>query len=525
MFRRWMTLCCLVLTLLSAAAAQLTRPEWTNDEETSRYEDVIAFLDSLPPNPSVLKFGWLGYSPAGRRLPMAVYGDVPDIRPETVRRSGKLVVYVQGNIHAGEVEGKEAMLELLRELARGGHAEWRRRLIVIIVPIFNADGNENISLFNRPYQYGPVAGMGQRANGQGLDLNRDHTKLESPEVRAFVSLLDRYDPHIVVDLHTTNGSFHGYHITYSHALHPALDGPLDAFQRTSFFPAVHKRMTARKWRVHRYGDYLERTPAGKPGYFYWAHEPRYNSNYVGLRNRIAVLSEAYSYVTFRTRIDATKALVEAVLDEANANSRAIRAAVAAADERAVQLPTTDSLAVRGEIVESSPAESLLLAPVREVRNPYSGQTMYLMKEESLRTVVTAEFYGTRALRSAAVPEGYLIPDSLRAVADLLRDHGIRIDTVQQRRTVTAGRFLITADRLSEREFQKHRMRTVEGRYETVTLDVPAGTLFVPLDQPLSRLAMQLLEPESEDGVVAWNVMDRYRGNGSVYSIVTIIPKR
>jgi predicted deacylase len=514
--------CIIILFISSVLYAQTTRPERTNYEETSRYQDVIDFVTTVTNSSRHLKLDWLGYSPQGKRLPMIFYGDISDTRPETIRKSGKLVVYIQGNIHAGEVEGKEAMLELLRDLAGGKHKEWRRNLVLIIVPIFNADGNDNISLYNRPWQHGPVAGMGQRANGQGLDLNRDHMKLESPEVRAFVRVLNDYDPYITVDLHTTNGSFHGYHITYSYALNPVIDTTLDRFTRQVFFPDVEQRMRSQRWRVHRYGDYLEKTSAGTSGYYYWAHEPRYNSNYVGFRNRLAILSEAYSYIIFEQRIASTKALVKNILDVASAKAQEIKQTVQLADKSARRLRQFDSLGVRAEIVESNPAQEILLAEARELRNPYSGEKMYLMDEKKLSTVVTAEFYGTRATRKVQVPLRYSIPDSLTAVVRLLRDHGIVVDSVSASSSAVVQRFRITQNKQSEREYQKHRMRTLEGVYESSDQTVPAGTYSVNMDQPLSRLVLYLLEPESEDGVVAWNFMDRYYGDGSYYPIVKII---
>lgn len=504
--------------LSSLLFSQLTRPERSNYEETSRYQDVIDFISAMNIDGTTLKRSSLGYSTNGKQLPMIFFGDIPDTKPETIRKSGKLVVYIQGNIHAGEVEGKEALLELLRELKEGKHSEWRRRLILMIVPIFNADGNDNISLTNRPFQHGPVAGMGQRTNAQGLDLNRDHMKLETPEVRAFVKMLNEYDPHVTIDLHTTNGSFHGYHITYSFGLNPVIDTTLDVFTRSVFFPKVEQKMSSQKWRVHRYGDYLDKTPAGKPGYFFWAHEPRYNSNYVAFRNRLAILSEAYSYITFKQRIAATKALVTNILDVANGNSLAIKEAIQRADESAKKIISFDSLGVRAEVVESNPAQEIILAPAKEVRNPYTGKTMYLMNEESLRTIVTSEFYATRATRKAKVPAQYFIPDSLKEVITLLADHGIVLETLKEPLQRRVQRFTIYENKEASREFQKHKMRLFEGVYETVNTEIPAGTIVVPTNQPLSRLLFYLLEPESEDGIAAWNFVDKYLGDGKYYPI-------
>ncbi len=518
------TLVILFVCCAGTATAQWTRPERTNYEETSRYGDVTAFIDSLRLPTATMFERTFGYSVQGKRLPMIVVGDLPDGSPESVRRSGKLVLYLQGNIHGGEVEGKEVLLELLRELRRGIHAEWRRRIVLLIVPILNADGNDMISLTNRPRQHGPVAGMGQRANGQGLDLNRDHMKLETPEVRSFVRMMNEYDPHIVVDLHTTNGSFHGYHITYSFAVHPSADPVLDTFAKEKFFPAIEQGVRAQRWRTHRYGDYLENTPAGKPGYYFWAHEPRFNSNYVGIRNRIAVLSEAYSYIPFKDRIAATRSMVRATIDAAYAHSVAIKEEMTTADRRARKLFSVDSLAVRARMVESFPSQEILLAPVIEERNPYSGETMYRMNEDSITAIVTAEFYRADGVTYSAVPVRYLIPDSLTEVIQLLRDHGIRVTTLTASAAVPVQRFTIVSNAQSDREFQKHKMRELGGSFEAVNLLFPAGTAVVDMAQPLSRLAFLLLEPESDDGVAAWNVVDKYYGNGRYYPIYKVLPQ-
>ncbi|MDO8665557.1 MAG: M14 family zinc carboxypeptidase, partial [Gemmatimonadales bacterium] len=158
----------------AAPPAPRTRPELSGYRETSRYDDVIAFIGSVSHGRRSLHVTQLGYSFEGRALPLVVVGNVGDASPETVRRSGKLRVYIQANIHAGEVEGKEAVLMLLRDLAAGRHARWLDSVVLLIAPIYNADGNERVSLTNRPLQNGPVGGMGQRPNAQGLDLNRDH---------------------------------------------------------------------------------------------------------------------------------------------------------------------------------------------------------------------------------------------------------------------------------------------------------------------------------------------------------------
>ena len=189
------------------AAALQTTPELTGFNNTSTYEEVVALMKAAAATSRNIHLTTSGYTTEGRPLPLAVIG-APAATPDAIRATGKLRVHIQGNIHGGEVEGKESAQILLRELAQGKHADWLQSMVIAIAPIYNADGNERFSLTNRGRQHGPIGGQGQRPNAQGFDLNRDHMKLDSPEARSFARLMTDYDPHVSMDLHTTNGTRH-----------------------------------------------------------------------------------------------------------------------------------------------------------------------------------------------------------------------------------------------------------------------------------------------------------------------------
>ena len=163
----------------NASLANLkTRPERTEFRETSRYDDVVVFMNAVAEAaPKTIRLTTFGKTQEGRTLPLAVVG-APASTPDAVRRTGKVRVYIQGNIHGGEVEGKESAQILLREFAEGKHADWLKSMVFLIAPIYNADGNERISPKNRRSQHGPIEGSGVRENAQGYDLNRDHMKLD-----------------------------------------------------------------------------------------------------------------------------------------------------------------------------------------------------------------------------------------------------------------------------------------------------------------------------------------------------------
>jgi zinc carboxypeptidase len=502
------------------AALPLTRPERTAFRETSRYDDVAAFLSQVArANPRVLRLTTMGFTTEGRTIPLVVAGRVADAGPAAVRRSGRTVIYIQADIHAGEVEGKEAALMVLRDLAAGRHTRWLDSLVILVAPIYNADGNERVTLTSRPLQNGPIGGAGQRANAQGLDLNRDHTKLETPEARSQADLWRRYDPHAAIDLHTTDGSIHGYLLTYAEPLHPATDSAIRRFVRDEWLPAVTRAVKAHDGLdLFFYGNTpdepVDRGGGGaEQGWYTFDARPRFSENYWGLRNRLGILGEAYSYASFEARIHATYRFLVETLDFAWAHAGRMRALTAAADARSL---VGDSLPVRARIHRGDTV-TILLGDVREEANPYTGQRM-LVRQDSTRPVRMPEFTTFEATEWSRVPRAYLVPAGLSAVLDRLAAHGVTTRPLAAPAVIALERFRIDSTWTSPREFQGHHERTVQGGWESVTDTVPAGTVVVPMDQPLARLAFVLLEPRSDDGVLDWNLVDDALAGARYYPI-------
>jgi hypothetical protein len=324
-----------------AASELQTRPERTHFEETSRLEDVEGFLRALGAQSDLLRVQTFGTSEEGRPLLLATLCNPPLSQPREARALERPLVFVQANIHAGEVEGKEAVQNLMRRLALGDLRPLLDQLVVLVAPVYNVDGNEAIDVMNRTEQYGPIAGVGKRENKNGLDLNRDYMKLESAEARALVQLLGEWDPELAVDLHTTNGSYHGYHLTYSIPLNLSFEPQLLDFQRQTLMPALAKALLeGHALRTYYYGNFAGDAPKpGEPEQRVWEafdHRPRIGQNYVGLRNRIAILSEAYSYLGFQQRISATEAFVEEILRYTAGHAREIRTLTRALDTSFVQ---------------------------------------------------------------------------------------------------------------------------------------------------------------------------------------------
>src|SRR5438046_8096362 len=242
--RRILLVSAVLLLREVAMASELpkTVAELSSYASTSRYEDVVSFVGAIRRIDPGIRVETLARSNEGRALPLVIAGPPGVVDPRTARASGLPVVFIMANIHAGEVEGKEAAMMLLRDLVSKSR-KLRDEMVVLIAPIYNADGNEKISTDHRKTQNGPPDGVGVRENAQGLDLNRDYMKLESPEARGLVAnVFNRWDPLLTVDLHTTNGSYHGYALTYSPTLNPDAPQELIDFERETLLPHIRERM-------------------------------------------------------------------------------------------------------------------------------------------------------------------------------------------------------------------------------------------------------------------------------------------
>jgi hypothetical protein len=510
----------LVWVLIASAAWSVsslsqvrTRAERTNYIETSRYDDVLTFLNTVAKGSPLIHVTTFGYTFEGRSLPLAIVGRIPNATPQAVRASGRLRVYLQANIHAGEVEGKEAVQILVREIASGKHAQWMDSMVLLIAPIYNADGNERVSLTNRGRQNGPIGGMGIRSNAQGLNINRDNMKLDTPEARSMVKLLNDYDPHIMIDLHTTDGSRHAYHLTWEVPNNPAVDATITKLARDDLMPAVVENIKRKDgWALHSYGDV-----EGQPPDRVWTTVedlPRYTHNYWGLRNRFGILSETYSYLTFQERITTVSRFLEETLNFSHANADRIRKVTDDADGRSL---VGQRLSLRSRVKRTDVKAEILMGDTAEEVNPFSGQTMLrrldVRKPEQMWLENTFE-----STESERVPSAYYIAAGLTGAIERLRAHGIRLETLDQPVTLPLEEFRIESSQLAAQTFEKHQERTVTGKYEPIELKIPTGTYRVSMKQPLARLAFYLIEPRSNDGLLTWNFLDDALKNSKSYPI-------
>ncbi len=490
--------------LASPVAAQSTRPERTTFQETSSHADVLQFLDSLSRVVTDIRVGTLAMSTEGRRIPYVLAARPLPFSPAEAHRGGKPIVYIQANIHGGEVEGKEAAQMLLRDLTSGRLQPLLDSLILIVVPIFNPDGNDRLASVdkNRPGQNGPSV-VGQNPNGQGLNINRDYIKLEAPETRGAVGLIKLWDPDVLIDLHTTNGSYHGYVLTYSPGLNPNTN-PANEYVRSQFLPAVRDRMERRhRQRTFWYGNFKNQDPDSLAlGWETYDARPRFGTNWMGLRGRLGILSEGYSNADFKTRILATYNFVREVLSLVAEQTTTIKSLVLASSE---QRP--DSIVIRSTL--APPAQELVIAELTRPAGDGNGGFAKRQRTGVYRSIRMPVFDRFQSLRKESLPGAYLLPPRLRSIVELLRAQGIAVDSLTHQAKLAVNEFSVDS-LISGPLFEGHRTRQVEGRWSSRSVEtvVDKGWYLVRTHQPLGIFAAYLLEPASEDGVVTWNFLDR-----------------
>ena len=512
-----------------------TRPELTGYRETSRYADVRKFLDSLRALGAPLSFGSIGRTAEGRDIPYVVASRPQVATPSAARTLGRPIVYVQGNIHAGEVEGKDALLAVVRDLVSTSAPNVLDSVVLIAVPIYNADGNEKFASqsVNRTEQNGPES-VGTRANAQNLDLNRDYVKAEAPETRASLAMFNTWDPDVFVDLHTTDGSYHGYALTYSPSLSPAaVFGGV--YARDSLLPLLRERMRARKgFEVFDYGNFVSDERDLVPDtsvHEAWATydaRPRFGTNYYGIRGRIAILSEAYSHDSLARRIASTRAFVEEILALVAEKANAIRSLSARADSLPLAWGRSpDSLqmvTVRSELIATPRMMDVLkedLERTGDSSRTQPGVPLGIRRTGRIKVVRIPVYDRFTSTLDRTPPAAYVIAPRDTAVVTLLRLHGLRVDRSDSAWTARGEAYIVDSVITSPRQFQGHREVRLKGHWQRGVQALPPRSFIVSTAQPRGALAVYLLEPESDDGLATWNFFDSGLRKGGRFPVTRI----
>jgi len=488
----------------------LTTPEKSNYEQTSTHQDVIDLLQLYIEHQAFMRLDTLGFSPNGKLIPVVVLAN-PMVNSFVEAQKSKLpIAYLQGNIHAGEVEGKEALLMLLREFALGNYAHLLKDRILLINPIYNSDSNDEMEAGIRPSQEDSPKMVGQRPNSQGYDLNRDGVKTDATETLAAHKMLQNWDPDLFVDFHTTNGTWHGYSLTWAPAYHTAGDSTLFNYSWYKMLPTITE-MVKEKYDLDfgPYGWYNLREGWPPKSIQTYNHHPRYLVNQMGLRNRMAILSETFAHDRFYHRINAAYAFGEQILAFFAEEGSQIKALNDAADEKMDKVQGE----LKGVRFTKKPLSETFTLKTYDYTSytTTDGNLSYVRAPGIVHYKNIQNYSAFEPTESMRIPKAYYVPKELTAVIDQLKILGIEMQPLNKKMNANVEPFMIRNYKQADRAFQGHKMVEIT----EYTLNKPekrrleANGFLVPTNQKLGYLAFYVLEALSDDGLVAWNFLDQF----------------
>jgi hypothetical protein len=476
----------------------ITPSERSDLRTTPRYDETVAWLRALVSASPELHMLSLGKSPEGRDIWMVIASRERKFTPEELKRSGKPSVFAQAGIHAGEIDGKDAGMMLLRDMTvRGTKRDLLDHANFLFVPIFSVDGHERFSAFSRINQRGPQE-AGWRTNARNLNLNRDYTKLDTPEMRAMVRALDRWDPDLYLDLHVTDGADYQYDITFGHngphAYSPSIARWIESVVVPSFTADLAKA-------GHIPGPFVWFLDEFHPekGVFQGVTDLRLSTGYGDARHIPSVLVETHSLKPYDQRVLGTYVLLESALRAVGRSAPQLRQAIREDRQRRPERlpiawaapkdtppPVVDFLGIESRVVPSAISGSLVVQ--------YTG------KPALLRVPVVAP---TEVSASVSRPRAYWIPPAWQEVIERLQLHGIRMERIPEAREVEVEMYRLSEPKLASETYEGHVRVSATPVIERRRERFPANSVRVTTNQPLGNLAVLLLEPAAPDSFFQW----------------------
>lgn len=498
-----------------AAATSPARPPLTTLAErsgflqTGRYAEVIALCDEFAKAyPASVRCFDFGISPEGRPMKALAVSTSGALTPAAARAKNLPVVLVQGGIHSGEIDGKDAVFWLLREMLSGKVAPGvLDQQVMVFVPVFNVDGHENFRAWNRPNQRGP-AEMGFRTTAQRYNLNRDYLKADSPEMQSMLRLVDAWDPLVAMDLHVTDGAKFQHDISITAEPVNSGDAELQKVGRALRDGIIGKLAMQGSKPVAFYPSFVEDDDPAS-GFSEGVSPPRFSHGYFVLRNRIGILVETHSWRTYPERVRATRNTVLDLLELTAAHGPQWQTVEREADARARKL-AGQPVPLSWKVLDDARTIDFQGYAYSRTPSAISGALMTRYDETKpevwrvpLRDKVVP------AVEARAPRAGYLVPVAwVPYVEPKLKAHGVEYRVLGgSLDDVATESFRADNVNFAPTSIEGHQRVTLEGEWQPETRDLLPGAIFIPIAQAKARLVMNLLEPQAPDAIAAWGEMN------------------
>jgi hypothetical protein len=485
------------VSLMQEKGPLTTDFELSDGTLSPNYADTMAFVDRLvAANPTQFKVKTIATSSSGRAIKMLVANEQGLFEPTQLVADTKPTIFVQAGIHSGEIDGKDAMFMLLRDIATGKRRDILSKVNILFIPILNVDGHERSSQFNRINQRGP-AEMGFRTNGLNLNLNRDYTKLDTPEVQGVMQVINQFKPDLYIDVHVTDGADYQYDVTYGYnpvfsSESPSVSEALD----TLFKPVIDAKLEKAG---HIPGPlvFVMDKRDFKKGLAGWVATPRYSNGWGDLRSLPSILVENHSLKPYKQRVLGTYVFIDGAIDALAANDKALNAAVKKElDFKPRQLVVErsyakqpDTIAFKG--IAYSRSESALTG---------QAEVKYLGEAKNYESLPI--FWQKDVKKTVHVPRAFYIPPAYSNIIKKLKLHGIDVTPVDNTPTAVMTQASVVDYTFAKAPFEGRFRVDAKFDYAPVQVDVQ-GWYKVSTAQPYSELATHLLHPEAPDSFFSW----------------------
>jgi Zinc carboxypeptidase len=486
----------------------ITHFEKSGETESPSYEETIKYFKRFETESNMARLISLGKSSQGREIKCLVVAKGNHFTPQRARRSGKAIVLIQNGIHPGEIEGKDASMLLLREiLITKEKKNLLDNLVLLFIPVFNVDGHERLSPYNRPNQNGPRM-MGFRTTAINLNLNRDYMKADTPEMKSLLRLFSTWLPDLYIDNHTTNGTDYQYHITYGMEKHQVIFGALGNWGQQKFLPFV-------KHEVEKKGflstTYIEMKGSNiKDGITEWASRPMFSTGYSALQNRLLLLIETHSLKPFSNRVYSTKAMVEATLEFINQNYKELKDLNRKADRESVKKYADGKTSFPIKFEGTDEYEMMNFKGIEYLKeeSKITGSSIkrYTGKPIDIQIPVYNKVKITNRVK---LPFAYLIPKEFKEEVRILKLHGIKAETLTEEKSIKVEKYHFIDFKFAEKPYEGRQ--GVQVKCETIndTMVFPAGTYIIKTKQRGIRVIANLLEPQASDSFLSWGFFNAF----------------
>lgn len=483
----------------------VTYCEKSDFKRTPRYAETSTFFQKLAEASPFAEMKTFGRSGENRELKVLILSEDLAFTPKEAQNTGKPVILIANCIHPGESAGKDASMMLARDLLiLKKYPQILEKAILLFIPILNPDGHEQFGPYNRINQIGPEE-MGWRVNATRLNLNRDFMKAETPEIRAWLDLYNRWLPHLFIDCHTTDGADFQYTIQYYIDDHPEFGGAVSEWAREYFVPQLVNRCEKAGHLILPYAGLIDEKHPDK-GLRSGVWPPRLSNIYATLRNRAGLLLEAHSLKDYKTRVLGSHIFLLAAINTIIEKPDLLLNAVKAEDERCLNWGKSNSdqqfLPFSFEI--TSRADSFLYrdyqvefikGAVSEIEHP-----VYRPIPVNIPTVF---YHYVTSQNSVIVPQGYLIPQQWREVIEILHAHGVKLYRLTDAVQDTFEFYRLEDEAWGSKTYEGHNRVSFKQKLVREEKNFPAGTLYVPIGQKAAKILMHLLEPEAPDALIRW----------------------